>query len=463
MKKTTALQAILLLLQLLCFGVSSQSDSLTATMDGEERQFLYSAIQGFVGKWWNGSNLYPEPCGWTPIQGVFCDLFDNGMWYVTSIKIGPIFDNSLKCSKNAAFSSNLFRLKNLKRLSLVDCFHQPTNFPSMQWSELSSTLKTLEFRSNKGLVGDIPSVLGQILSLQSLVLTENSLTGEIPWELGNLVSLKRLSLSSNQLSGPLPISLGANLSGLLIMDISSNSLSGPLPSSLGRLSSLLKLDLSNNFFSGDLPPELCNLKNLTLLDLGNNGFTGGLQPCLQVMIFLQDMVFSDNPLGGGMKELDWKKLEKLVHLDLSNTTLVGEIPDSITELKKLRFLALDNNRLCGSVSPKLATMPSLSSLYLHGNNLSGELEFSVGFYKRMGRRFASWRNPNLCYRFPAVNSAGEEGPAGVEKCINGEDCSQTENSTTSLEISKGSDYMSPGFLWALLVEQGVILSVFSSL
>ncbi|KAK8958577.1 Piriformospora indica-insensitive protein 2 [Platanthera guangdongensis] len=332
MKKTTALQAILLLLQLLCFGVSSQSDSLTATMDGEEREFLYSAIQGFVGKWWNGSNLYPEPCGWTPIQGVSCDLFDNGMWYVTSIKIGPIFDNSLKCSKNAAFSSNLFKLKNLKRLSLVDCFHQPTYFPSMEWSELSSTLKTLEFRSNKGLIGDIPPVLGQILSLQSLVLTENSLTGEIPWELGNLVSLKRLSLSSNQLSGPLPISLGANLSELLIMDISSNSLSGPLPSSLGRLSSLLKLDLSNNFFSGDLPPELCNLKNLTLLDLGNNGLTGG-----------------------------------------------------------------------------------------------------------------------------------EEGPAGVEKCINGEDCSQTENSTTSLEISKSSDYMSPGFLWALLVEQGVILSVLSSL
>lgn len=34
----------------------------------KEQQALYSTIQGFVGNWWNGSDLYPDPCGWTPIQ-----------------------------------------------------------------------------------------------------------------------------------------------------------------------------------------------------------------------------------------------------------------------------------------------------------------------------------------------------------------------------------------------------------
>lgn len=37
-------------------------------MEKKEKEALYSAIEGFVGKGWNGSDLYPDPCGWTPIQ-----------------------------------------------------------------------------------------------------------------------------------------------------------------------------------------------------------------------------------------------------------------------------------------------------------------------------------------------------------------------------------------------------------
>lgn len=50
---------------LLCSG---QTDTSVAPMEKKEQEALYSAIQGFVGKWWNGSDLYPDPCGWTPIQ-----------------------------------------------------------------------------------------------------------------------------------------------------------------------------------------------------------------------------------------------------------------------------------------------------------------------------------------------------------------------------------------------------------
>ena len=39
-----------------------------AAMEKTEKDALYSAIQGFVGNEWNGSDLYPDPCGWTPIQ-----------------------------------------------------------------------------------------------------------------------------------------------------------------------------------------------------------------------------------------------------------------------------------------------------------------------------------------------------------------------------------------------------------
>lgn len=47
------------------------SDSDGAPMLKTEQNALYAAIQGFVGKWWNGSDLYPDPCGWTPIQVLF--------------------------------------------------------------------------------------------------------------------------------------------------------------------------------------------------------------------------------------------------------------------------------------------------------------------------------------------------------------------------------------------------------
>lgn len=467
---------VLLLLQLLCFRALSQSDGSSAPMEEKEKEALYSMIRGFVGDGWNGSELYPDPCGWTSIQGVSCDLFDNGMWYITAVSIGPIFDNSLECSVNAAFGPDLLELRYLRSLTIFNCFssptHQATTIPSQNWNKLSSSLQTLEFRSNRALAGKIPPVLGRLVNLQSLVLTENSLTGELPWELGNLVHLKRLTLSCNQLYGQVPASLGANLGELLIMDMSSNSLTGPLPSSLGSLSSLLKLDLSNNLLSGSLPQELSKLKNLTLLDLRNNNISGGLSPSLQGMASLQDMLLCNNPVGGTMGEINWTALKNLTHLDLSNASLVGEIPDSIAELKEMRFIALNSNRLSGFVTAKLSAMPNLCALYLHGNNLTGELIFSEEFYNRMGTRFASWDNPNLCYRIVAENAAGGQGPEGVSKCLHAEksafrdlDAGDEEGGKKTSECSdcmasSSSGFSASaivGFLWACFMEVLVII------
>lgn len=46
----------------------AQDESVGAPMKRAEQVALYSTIQDFVGRWWNGSDLYPDPCGWTPIQ-----------------------------------------------------------------------------------------------------------------------------------------------------------------------------------------------------------------------------------------------------------------------------------------------------------------------------------------------------------------------------------------------------------
>lgn len=387
----------------------------TAPMEKTEQDALYSAIQGFVGKGWNGLELYPDPCGWTPIQGVSCDLFD-GLWYVTVVSIGPILDNSLQCNHDAKFNNDLFKLRHMRSLTFFNCFSsisQPTTIPFQGWEKLATSLETLELRSNQGLNGQIPASFGQLIHLKTLVLEENALTGDIPENLGQLVNLKRLALSGNRFTGRIPASVGNNLAQLLILDLSRNSLTGQLPSSLGGLNSLLKLDLSNNLLNGMLPRELGDMKNLTLLDLKYNNLSGGLSQSLQGLISIQDLVLSNNPMGGNLLQIGWGDLRNLTTLDLCNMGLTGEIPESLARVTRLRFLALSNNSLSGSVTPKLAALPSLRALYLNGNNLTGELEFSEEFYKRIGIRFASWDNPNLCYN-------GVHVPLGLEQCKQGQ-------------------------------------------
>ncbi|KAJ6350866.1 hypothetical protein OIU78_006900 [Salix suchowensis] len=444
-----------------CYGEADYNDA--APMEEGEKTALYTAIQGFVGNWWNGSDLYPDPCGWTPVQGVSCDLFD-GLWYVTALSIGPILDNYLDCAPIVEFRPQLFELKHLKSLTFFSCFvsphKHPISIPSKNWDKLAGNLETLEFRSNPGLIGKVPSSFGSLIRLQSLVLLENGLTGELPRNVGNLTKLKRLVFAANWFYGRIPDTLGG-LNELLILDLSRNLLSGSLPLTLGGLNSLLKLDLSNNQLAGSLPTAMCHMKNLTLLDLRNNKLSGGLTKSLQEMYSLGEMALSNNPIGGDLQGLEWNSLQNLVVLDLSNTGLTGEIPESIAELKRLRFLGLRGNRLTGNLSPKLATLPCVSALYLDGNNLTGELMFSELFYGKMGRRFRAWNNPNLCYPDGLVSTG--HAPYGVKPCqqevtlveahTNSKLGDGNYNQNSHLMVSLGfSSYVNGGF-WSFYLVQ----------
>ncbi|XP_010681399.2 piriformospora indica-insensitive protein 2 [Beta vulgaris subsp. vulgaris] len=387
-----------LLFSLNVWWCNGETEDVGAIMEKTEKEALYSAIQGFVGSLWNGSDLYPDPCGWTPIQGVSCDLI-NEFWYVTDLSIGPLHDNSLSCTQNPEFRPQIFELKHLKSLSFFNCFVSPNNLftlPTNNWEKLAPTLESLEFRSNPSLVGPIPSTFGNLKNLQSLVLIENGITATFPTNIGNLVHLKRLVISGNKFSGRIPETLG-NLKELLILDLSRNALSGHLPISIGYLISLLKLDLSNNMLVGNIPSNIGNLKSLTLLDLRGNNISGGLTRSIEEMDSLQELVLSSNPVGGDINNVDWQKLQNLIILDLSNLGLSGEFPKSMIKLKKLRYVGLGNNHLTGDLPSDIANMPGVGAIYVNGNNLTGELKFSETFYGRLGRRFGAWNNPNLCY------------------------------------------------------------------
>ncbi|KAK4719377.1 hypothetical protein R3W88_017715 [Solanum pinnatisectum] len=408
-----------MLLQLVLVGVyivmyKGVADASISPMEKHEKEALYSAIQGFVGNEWNGSFLYPDPCGWTTIEGVSCD-FSNGLWHVTDLTIGDLYDNSLRCSQAAEFTEHLFNLKHLKRLSFSNCFlsDQHKSIPISNWDSLANSLESLEFRSNPGLIGTIPTSFGYLKNLQSLVLLENRLKGEIPEALGNLTKLKRLVLAGNSFVGPIPTSLG-RLTNLLILDTSRNFLSGALPVTIGDLSSLIKLDLSNNRLDGKLPREIGGLKSLTLLDLSYNNFSDGLPETFQEMDSLEELVLSDNPIGAYVTRIQWRNMKNLEVLDLSNMGLKGKIPNSMTEMKKLRFLSLSNNILSGIIPSKFEKISTINALYLDGNDFTGKLEFSPRFYTKLRSRFRASGNVKLCLSLELTSTS--HVPEGVTQC-----------------------------------------------
>ncbi|MEM9448103.1 MAG: COR domain-containing protein, partial [Cyanobacteria bacterium P01_E01_bin.6] len=97
----------------------------------------------------------------------------------------------------------------------------------------------------------LPSEIGQLTSLQSLVLSGNQLSA-LPSEIGQLTSLQSLDLSGNQLSA-LPTEIG-QLTSLQSLDLIANPLR-TLPTEIGQLTSLQSLYLRDNPLE-DPPPEI---------------------------------------------------------------------------------------------------------------------------------------------------------------------------------------------------------------
>lgn len=382
------------------------------------------------------------------------------MWYVTDLTLGLVHENSLSCTTSLKIKPQLFKLKHLKSLTFFNCFTSPITIAKEDWINLGSNLESLEFRSNPGLIGELPETIGSLTKLKSLVVLENGFSGKLPTSLCNLTRLQRLVLAGNLFTGTIPDCFNG-FKDLLILDLSRNSFSGSLPLSIGDMVSLLKLDLSNNQLEGMLPQEIGFCKNLTLLDLRNNRISGGLFENVVKIRSLTDLVLSGNLMGSSdMMGIKWENLDNLVILDLSKMGLRGEIPSGLTSLKRLRFLGLNDNNLTGTVPSKgLETLPCLGALYINGNNLTGELGFSRKFYEKMGTRFKASKNPNLCQHIVSESQqyVGLK-PCMMEKTEGSLVIKQTWSNLKKEDVSSSSmgvmvtrHVLSNGFIWDLLL------------
>ncbi|CAN1772820.1 Receptor-like protein EIX2 [Linum perenne] len=283
--------------------------------------------------------------------------------------------------------------------------------------------------SGNRLSGDIPSSIGDSLSLQVIDLSNNSLSGNIPSTIGNCSFLKALDLSYNDLTAQIPVQLG-QLSQLQSLHLSNNMLTGPLPSSFQNLTSLETMDLGNNLlsgnilaflgdvtlfehlrilrlrsnaFSGHIPPTISNLTSLQVLDLAENNLTGNIpsnlgelnamaskyrgayyeeslvvnikgnpQKYTKTLSLVTSIDLSSNNLQGDFPE-DVTKLVGLVSLNLSRNQITGKIPETISNMRAISSLDLSNNRLSGSIPEGMNTLTSLAYLNLSSNSLSGAI------------------------------------------------------------------------------------------
>ncbi|ESQ43554.1 hypothetical protein EUTSA_v10012566mg [Eutrema salsugineum] len=208
-------------------------------------------------------------------------------------------------------------------------------------------LEVLEIGQNR-LGGDLPvSIANLSTKLITFDLGGTLISGRIPHDIGNLISLQKILLDQNMLIGPLPTSLG-KLLNLRVLSLHSNTLSGEIPAFIGNMSMLETLNLSNNSFQGIVPPSLGKCSNLLHLRIDSNKLNGSIP--LEIM-----------------------QIQRLVLLDMSGNSLFGSLPEDIGQLENLGTLSLADNRLSGKLPKTIGNCLTMENLYLQGNHFDGDI------------------------------------------------------------------------------------------
>lgn len=126
----------------------------------------------------------------------------------------------------------------------------------LSWMSILNTgIKELWADNNPWQAATIPSTIGTLVNLQSLLLYESKLGGTIPTQIGNLKAMKKLSLYNNTLQGTIPSQIG-NLVNMTTFQTENNLLGGQMPSQICSLTSAKLKQLSTDC-KGSSPKVKC--------------------------------------------------------------------------------------------------------------------------------------------------------------------------------------------------------------
>ncbi|KAF3506221.1 hypothetical protein F2Q69_00004059 [Brassica cretica] len=122
---------------------------------------------------------------------------------------------------------------------------------------------------------------------------------------------------------------------------------------------------------------ISNLTSLRSIHLHKCHLFGRLPLNALLSPAIKSIDLSTNPyLESYLPELNGSN--SLVYLDLSETSLSGNIPDSIGNLKHLNVLKIQDSNITGKIPISIGSLSHLTSLILSSSKLSGSLPSSIG-------------------------------------------------------------------------------------
>ncbi|CAB9517395.1 Leucine Rich Repeat [Seminavis robusta] len=257
-------------------------------------------------------------------------------------------------------------------------------------------LRSISFYNNDGLGGSIPSLIGQLTSLEainmggtaisgvlpselgllsdtthSIAIINAQLEGRLPSELGLLHRMHDLLLDQNGFTGVLPEELG-NVSSLEWIYLSDNSFTGTLPVSMVQLPLLQQLYLDGNQFSGAMPTEIGLLSDIDHLVVYRNRFTGTIPTQVAQMSSASNLDFDDCYFTGTLPS-ELGLLTKMTQFWAAGNSLTGTISTEIAQNLNLEYFIVSENHFSGTIPTEFGQIVNLDSLSLSNNNLSGSL------------------------------------------------------------------------------------------
>ncbi|XP_042020586.1 probable LRR receptor-like serine/threonine-protein kinase At1g53440 [Salvia splendens] len=264
-----------------------------------------------------------------------CSFNSNTMCHVTHIELKGL-------NLTASLPVEFVNLTHLQEIDLARNYLNgsiPKEFGQLK-------VVTLSLIGNR-ISGRIPNEIGDIATLEELILENNLLEGNLPESLGNLSNLRRLLLSANNLTGTIPETFG-KLRNLTDFRIDSNTMSGKFPEFIGNWTRMERLFMEGTSMEGPIPAAISQLKNLTDLRISNVKGTAMSFPNLQNMTAMRNLILRNcsitdtiPPYLGDMTQID--------SLDLSFNMLNGEIPASFQDLTRMRYMFLSHNLLTGAI------------------------------------------------------------------------------------------------------------------
>lgn len=214
----------------------------------------------------------------------------------------------------------------------------------------------------------LPDEIGELGSLESLVLSGELTYGADSIDVRGLVNLHELSLTTRQRFPVVGLDQLSRLASLTL------SIDVAIPDDVFELTGLTRLQLlgpktvafSRAIPLRELPPEIARLGQLAELSVRGNELVG-LPTEIGELSELESLDLTANEISTFPLEVG--QLPGLRHLSLAGNHLLS-LPPEVGELESLESLDVKRNRLY-ELRPELASLSNLSSLTIGGNRFRG--------------------------------------------------------------------------------------------